>query len=108
MKPIFPKSRTTFEKIITVLIIAYLIAALIACNVNLDILVYAGFGTYVIIGLIAFIRPNIMLDVLKKENEEYLARNQKLIPYIKSGFRFGGLAMAILGAALNYVFIVYY
>lgn len=108
MKPIFHKSRTTFEKIITVLILAYFIAVTVACNINLDIFVYAGFGTYVIIGLIAFVKPNIMFEVLKKENEEYLVRNQRKIPLIKAGFRYGGFALALMGAALNYVFIVYY
>jgi hypothetical protein len=108
MRPIFDKSRTTFEKIFFSLIFCYLIAVVIACNFNLDIFVYAGFGTYVILGLLAFVRPSIMFEVLKKENEEYLVRNQKKIPLIKTGFRFGGLMLAMLGAGLNYVFIVYY
>lgn len=108
MKPIFDKSRTTFEKIITILIFIYFIAIMVASNINLDVYVYAGFGTYVVIGLIAFIKPNIMMEVLKKENEDYLVRNQKKIPFIKAGFRYGGFALAITGAALNYVFIVFY
>jgi membrane protease YdiL (CAAX protease family) len=108
MRPVFHKSRTTFEKIITILVLAYFLAVIIASNINLDIFVYAGFGTYVIIGLIAFFKPNIMFEVLKKENEEYLARNQKKIPLIKRGFRYGGFALAVMGMALTYVFIVYY
>lgn len=108
MKHIFDKSRTTFEKIFFILVIGYLIAAPVASNVNLDIFVYAGFGTYVIIGLTAFLKPNILFDVLRKENEEYLVRNQKKIPLIKAGFRYGGFFLAVLGAGLNYVFIVYY
>jgi len=112
MKPIFNKYRqsrqTTFEKIVAILISAYVIAFVIACNVNLDILVYAAFGTYVIIGMISFIRPKILFDVLIKENEDYLVRNQKKIPLIKAGFRYGGFMMAVIGVALNYVFIVYY
>jgi hypothetical protein len=108
MKPIFEKSKTTFEKIVTILMLAFLIAAVIACNINLDILVYAGFGTYIIIGLIAFMKPNIFFDVIRKEHEQYLVRNQKKIPLIKTGFRYGGFAMAAMGAALTYIFIVYY
>ncbi|RNC29804.1 MAG: hypothetical protein AWM53_00022 [Candidatus Dichloromethanomonas elyunquensis] len=108
MKFFSDKSTTTFEKIIGVLVVAYIIAAIIACNVNLDIFVYAGFGTYVIIGLIAFIKPGILFEVLRKENEEYLARNPKKIPLIKAGFRYGGFALSLLGCALTYVFIIYY
>lgn len=107
MKSFFNKS-TTFEKIITILIFVYFIAVMIGSNMNLDVYVYAGFGTYVIIGLIAFLKPNIMFDVLKKENEEYLVRNQRKIPLIKAGFRYGGFTLAVLGVALNYIFIVYY
>lgn len=102
------RSWTTFEKIVIVLVIAYLIAAVVASNVNLDIFVYAGFGTYVILGLIAFVKPNILFEVLKKENEDYLVRNQRKIPLIKAGIRYGGFALAVLGGALNYIFIVYY
>jgi hypothetical protein len=82
--------------------------AVIGCNVNLDLIVYATFGCYVIIGLTSFIRPKILFEVLKKENEDFLVRNQRLIPYIKAGFRWGGLALAFVGVALNYVFIVYF
>lgn len=108
MKPVFDKSRTTFEKIFTTIIITFLLAALIACNVNLDILVYAGFGSYVLIGLLAFLKPKLLFDVLKKENEEYLVRNQKKIPLIKAGIRYGGFTMVVMGAALTYIFIVLY
>ncbi|NLI93176.1 MAG: hypothetical protein GX434_13630 [Peptococcaceae bacterium] len=108
MKFFLDKSRTTFEKIIAILVIVYIIAAVIGCNFDLNILVYAGFGTYVIIGLIALIKPGIMFEVLKKENEDFLVRNQKKIPLIKAGFRFGGFALSLLGCALTYVFIVYY
>jgi hypothetical protein len=61
-----------------------------------------------VIGMVSFLRPKIMLDVLKKEDEEYLVRNQRIIPYLKSGFRWGGFALSLIGAALNYIFIVYY
>ncbi|HHV65294.1 MAG TPA: hypothetical protein GXX46_09510 [Peptococcaceae bacterium] len=108
MKRIFDKSWTTFEKIFFSLIFCYLIAFIVACNLNLDILVYAGFGTYVILGLLAFFRPRIFFEVLKKENEDYLVRNQKKIPLIKAAIRYGGLILALMGAFLNYVFIVYY
>lgn len=108
MKPVFDRTRTTFEKIFTILVLGYCIAVIIASNINLDIFVYAGFGTYVIIGLIGFLRPGIMFEVLKKEHEDYLVRNQKKIPYIKAGIRYGGFCLAVLGAALNYIFIVYY
>lgn len=108
MKPVFSKTRTTFEKIITILIFLYVIAIIVASNYNLDIFVYAAFGTYIIIGLISFLKPDILFEVLKKENEEYLVRNQRKIPLIKAGFRYGGLALAVLGGALNYVFIVLY
>lgn len=102
------KSRTTFEKIMLILVIAYLIAAVIACNFNLDILVYAGFGTYILIGLLALAKPGVLFDVLRKENEAYLVRNQKKIPLIKAGFRFGGLLLSVMGGVLTYVFIVCY
>lgn len=108
MKPIFSKSRTTFEKIIIILIILFFIAVLIASNVNLDIFVYAGFGTYVAIGLLAFIKPGILFEVLKKEHEEYLVRNQRKIPVIKAGIRLTGFTLTLLGAALTYIFIVIY
>lgn len=108
MKPVFSRSRTTFEKILTVLIFLYVIAVIVASNINLDIFVYAAFGTYVILGMLAFFKPNILFDVLRKENEEYLVRNQRKIPLVKAGFRYGGLALAVLGIVLNYVFIVIY
>lgn len=108
MKPIFDKSRTLFEKIFMILVVLSIIAFFFGSNVNLDILVYIGFGAYVIIGLFAFVLPGRMLDVLKKENEDYLVRNQKKIPLIKAGFRCGGFALAALGGVLGYVFTVFY
>lgn len=108
MKPVFSKSRTTFEKIVIILMFLSVAALFIASNVNLDILVYAGFGTYVAIGLVAFFKPRILFEVLKKENEEYLVRNQRKIPYIKAGIRFGGFALVTLGVTLTYIFIVIY
>jgi len=91
-----------------IVVLLYGIVAIIGCNVDLDLIVYATFGSYVILGLVSFLRPKLLFEVLKKENEEFLVRNQKLIPYIKSGFRWGGLALALIGVALNYVFIVYF
>ena len=85
-----------------------ILALFIASNVNLDILVYAGFGSYVVIGLVAFIRPRILFEVLKKEHEQYLVRNQRKIPLIKAGIRFGGFGLAALGVSLTYIFIVIY
>ncbi|NLM21493.1 MAG: hypothetical protein GX207_07075 [Peptococcaceae bacterium] len=108
MRAIFDKSRTLFEKILIIVVLIYGIVAVIGCNVNLDLIVYATFGSYVLIGLTSFIRPKILFEVLKRENEDFLVRNQRLIPYIKSGFRWGGLALALVGLALNYVFIVYF
>ncbi|QHA00098.1 hypothetical protein [Dehalobacter restrictus] len=108
MKPLFERSTTLFEKIFLTLVILSLIAFLVGCNVDLDILVYAGFGAYVILGLFAFMQPKKMMEVLKKENEDFLVRNQKRIPLIKTGFKFGGFTLAILGIALGYIFTVYY
>lgn len=108
MKPIFERSRTLFEKIFLTLVVLSVIAFFFGSDVNLDIIVYTGFGAYVIIGLFAFVLPGKMMDVLKKENEDYLVRNQKKIPLIKAGFRFGGFALAALGGALGYIFTVFY
>lgn len=108
MRPIFSRSRTTFEKIFIILMVLFFIALLIASNVNLDIFVYAGFGTYVIIGLLAFIKPGILFEVLKKEHEDYLVRNQRKIPTIKAVIRLSGFTLTVLGVALTYVFIVIY
>ena len=108
MKPVFDRSRTTFEKIVTILVIVYCLTAIFASGINPDVIVYGGFGTYVIIGLISFIRPKIMIDVLKKEDEDYLVRNQRKIPRLKNLFRLGGFTLAVIGAALNYIFVVYY
>lgn len=108
MRPVFDKSRTTFEKIFVMLIFAYFVAALVGSNVNLDIYVYAGFGSYVFIGLLAFFKPKLLFDVIRKENEEYLVRNQRKIPKIKAGIRYGGFALAMLGLSLNYIFIMFY
>jgi len=49
-----------------------------------------------------------LFEVLKKENEEYLVRNQRKIPLIKAGLRYGGFTLAVMGIALTYVFIVIY
>ena len=108
MKTIFHQSRTTFEKIFFSVIVLYLVITIIGCNVNLDMIVYASFGSYVILGLLSFLRPKMMMDVLKKEDEEFLVRNQKLIPSLKKGFRWGGLFLIVTGVLLNYIFIVYY
>lgn len=108
MKPVFDRSKTTFEKIVIISMFLSVAALVIASNINLDILVYAGFGTYVAIGLLAFIRPSILFEVLKKENEEYLVRNQRKIPLIKAGLRYGGFTLTVMGIALTYIFIVIY
>lgn len=108
MKPVFDRSRTKFEKIVIILMLISVVALFVASNVNLDILVYAGFGTYLVIGLLAFIRPGIVFEVLKKEHEEYLVRNQRKIPIIKAGIRYGGFTLSVLGVALTYIFIVIY
>jgi len=102
------KSRTVFEKIIFILVVGCIAAFIAASRLNLDIFVYAACGTYIIIGLIAFFRPKLVFDVLKKENEDYLVRNQRKIPSIKRAFRYAGVALALTGAALNYILIVYY
>ncbi|UWG96208.1 hypothetical protein LPY66_15055 [Dehalobacter sp. DCM] len=108
MKPIFERSRTLFEKIFFTLVVLTVIAFFFGSNLNLDILVYVGFGAYVIIGLFAFILPGKMMDVLKKENEDFLVRNQKKIPLIKAGFRCFGFALAVLGGVLGYIFTVHF
>lgn len=106
MKPIFDKSRTLLEKIVTILIFTFFIMVILGSNINLDIIIYAGFGSYIIIGLLFFVLPSVPYAVLIREKEEYLVRNQRKIPLIKSGFRYGGFALACLGAALTYIFIV--
>ena len=108
MKPVFDRSRTKFEKIVIILMVISVAALFVASNVNLDILVYAGFGTYVAIGLLAFLKPAMLFEVLIKEHEEYLVRNQRKIPLIKAGIRYGGFTLSILGVALTYIFIVIY
>lgn len=105
MKQIFGNKKTAFEKVFLFLIILFLIASVIASNVNLDILVYAGFGSYVVLGLLAFFRPNLVFEVLKRENEDYLVRNQRKIPLIKAGIRYGGFAIAVFGVVLNFIFV---
>jgi len=86
----------------------FFIASVIASNINLNIFVYAGFGSYIILGLLAFLRPNLVFEVLRKENEEYLVRNQRKIPLIKAGIRYGGFAIAVSGVVLNYIFVYFY
>lgn len=108
MKRVFDRSRTLFEKIFISSIFVYLIAVVIACNVNLDIFVYAGFGVYIILGLIIFIRPKYLFDAVKKENEDFLVRNQRKLPLLMTAFRLAGFTLVVMGAALGYVFIVYY
>ena len=106
MKRVFNKSRTMFEKIFIWMIILSVVALFIASNVNLDILVYAGFGTYVVLGLLAFFRPRLLFEIILREHEEYLVRNQRKIPLIKSAIRLGGFTLAVMGVALTYIFIV--
>ena len=108
MKPVFDRSRTKFEKIVIILMLISVVALFVASNINLDILVYAGFGTYVVIGLLAFIKPSMLFEVMKKEHEEYLVRNQRKIPLIKAGIRYGGFTLTVLGVSLTYIFIVIY
>jgi membrane protease YdiL (CAAX protease family) len=105
VRPIFKRGRTAFEKIVFCLAFLYVPAYILASNIDLDILVYASFGTYVIVGLIALFKPKLLMEVLKKENEDYLVRNQRKIPYLKIGFRLLGLALIIIGVSLNYYLI---
>lgn len=108
MKSLFGKKKTAFEKVFVILILGFIIASVVASNINLNILVYAGFGSYVVLGLVAFFRPNSVFEILKREDEDYLVRNQRKIPLIKAGIRYGGFVIAVFGVVLNYIFVSFY
>jgi hypothetical protein len=64
-KPLAP-----FEKLVLFLLLVFLIAAPLSFKVNKSIIFYVGIVNYFILGAAITVKPNLVVDVMRKNNRK--------------------------------------
>lgn len=96
------KPLTLFEKIVLVLLLVFILSIPLALLLHKDIVIYAGLINYFIIGLVILIKPGLVIEIMKKNNEKYQQVTEERIIFLTSGLRVGGIVFVLVGIALVY------
>lgn len=65
------KPMTPFEKLVLFLLLIFIITVPVAYFVNKQIMVYVGLVNYFILGLASAAKPNLIIDIMRKNNERF-------------------------------------
>lgn len=96
------KPLTVFEKFILVLVAILVAAFLLSVSLDLDLVIYAALFNYFLIGLVVLIRPELVIEIWQKYNDDEYGDLDRKITYLINALRVAGLALLAVGGFIVY------
>lgn len=96
------KPLSSFEKLVLFLLLLFLVASPLAFWIRKDIIVYVGLFNYLILGLAITLKPEMVIDIMRKNNLRFEEIYGQKIATLKRVIRSLGLLFVGVGAILYY------
>lgn len=93
---------TPFEKLVLFLALVFVVASPLALLFNKDIMIYIAMLNYFILGLAVAFKPEMIVDIMRKNNKRFEELYSKKITVLVRSIRVLGIIFTVIGIYFTY------